>query len=47
MIDTDLPYKDAREHFDITKIAQSSDDAIDFSKAIRANMIRRPVEKSK
>jgi hypothetical protein len=47
MIDTDLPYKEAREHFDITKIAQDSDDTEDFSKAIRANMIRRPVEESK
>ena len=35
MIDTHLPYKQAREHFDITEIAQASDDAKDFSKAIR------------
>ncbi len=43
MIDTHLPYKEAREHFDITKIAQASEDAEDFSNAIRAEIIRRPV----
>ncbi len=43
MIDTHLPYKEAREHFDITEIAQASEDAKDFSKAIRANIVTRPV----
>ncbi len=43
MIDTHLPYKDAREHFDITEIAQASEDAKDFPNAIRAEIIRRPV----
>lgn len=43
MIDTHLPYKEAREHFDITKIAQASEDAKDFSKAIRAGIVRRPI----
>jgi len=43
MIDTHLSYKEAREHFDITEIAQASEDAKDFSNAIRANIITRPV----
>lgn len=43
MIDTHLSYEAAREHFDITEIAQESEDAEDFSKAIRANIVRRPV----
>ncbi len=44
MIDTHLPYKEAREHFNITEIAQASEDAKDFSNAIRANIITRPVK---
>ena len=43
MIDTHLPYKEAREHFDITKTAQASEDAKDFSKAIRAGIVLRPI----
>ncbi len=43
MIDTHLPYKEAREHFDITKIAQAAEEAKDFSNAIRAEMVLRPV----
>jgi len=43
MIDTHLPYKDAREHFDITEIAQASEDAEDFSNAIRSDIITRPL----
>ncbi len=39
MIDTHLPYKEAREHFDITKMAQESENAKDFSNAIRADII--------
>ncbi len=44
MIDTHLPYKEAREHFDITKIAQQAENAKDFSNAIRAEIVRRPIE---
>jgi len=36
MIDTDLPYEAAREYFDITEIGQASEEAEDFSQAIRA-----------
>ncbi|MCK5919206.1 MAG: DUF4105 domain-containing protein [Cocleimonas sp.] len=43
MIDTHLSYKAAHEHFDITKTAQEAEDAEDFSKAIRANIVRRPI----
>ncbi len=43
MIDTHLPYKEAREHFDITEIAQKAEDAKDFSNAIRAEIVRRPI----
>ena len=43
MIDTHLPYKEAREHFDITEMAQKSGDAKDFSNAIRADIVRRPI----
>ncbi len=43
MIDTHLPYKEAREHFDITKIAQASDDTKDFANAIRSEIVLRPV----
>ena len=45
MIDTHLSYEKAREHFDITEIAQAAEDSKDFSKAIRANIKRRPIEK--
>ena len=44
MIDTHLPYEKAREHFDITEIAQASEDAKDFSNAIRGNIVTRPVQ---
>ena len=44
MIDTHLSYEAAREHFNITAIAQASEGAKDFSNAIRANIITRPVE---
>ena len=44
MIDTHLSYEAAREHFDITELAQASEDAKDFSNAIRANIVTRPVE---
>ncbi len=43
MIDTHLSYDAAREHFDITKIAQAEDDTKDFSKAIRKNIVTRPI----
>jgi len=43
MIDTHLPYNNAREHFDITEIARDSEDAKDFSNAIRADIVLRPV----
>lgn len=43
MIDTHLSYEAARKHFDITEIAQASDDAKDFSNAIRAGIVRHPV----
>lgn len=39
MIDTDLPYAEAREHFDITETAQASEDIEDFSSAIRAGLL--------
>lgn len=44
MIDTHLSYKEAREHFDISEIARASEDAEDFSKAIRAKIVTRPVQ---
>ena len=44
MIDTHLTYEAAREHFDISEVAQASEDAKDFSKAIRVNIITRPVQ---
>ena len=44
MIDTHLSYEDAREHFDISEIARASENARDFSKAIRENITVRPVE---
>ncbi len=44
MIDTHLSYEKAREHFDITKMAQAADDDENFSKAIRANFKVRPVD---
>ncbi|HIO91235.1 MAG TPA: DUF4105 domain-containing protein [Leucothrix mucor] len=40
MIDTNLSYAAAREHFDITEIAQVSEDVEDFSQAIRAKFIK-------
>ena len=43
MIDTHLSYEAAREHFDITKLAQASEHAKDFSNAIRANITTRPI----
>lgn len=43
MIDTHLSYEAARKHFDITEVAQAADDAKDFSRAIRANIVTRPV----
>jgi len=43
MLDTHLTYKAAREHFDISEIARKSEDAKDFSKAIRAEIQTRPV----
>lgn len=43
MIDTHLSYEAAREHFDITSIAQASEDTKDFSNAIRAEIVTRPV----
>jgi len=43
MIDTNLPYKEARKHFDISEIARASENSKDFSKAIRANIVTRPV----
>ena len=46
MIDTHLSYEDAREHFDISEIARASEDAEDFSKAIRAKIITRPIDSS-
>lgn len=42
MIDTHLSYQAAREHFDISKVAQALDDTEDFSTAIRANIVTRP-----
>lgn len=44
MIDTHLPYKEARKYFDITKTAQAADNAKDFSNAIRENISTRPVQ---
>lgn len=44
MIDTHLSYEKAREHFDITEIAQAADDDEDFSKAIRVNFKVRPID---
>ncbi len=43
MIDTHLSYAEAREHFDISELARESEDAKDFSNAIRANIVTRPV----
>ena len=37
IIDTDLSYEAARKHFDITEIGQASEEAEDFSRAIRAS----------
>lgn len=48
MIDTHLTYKAAREHFDISTVAQESENIKDFSNAIRAKIVTRaPVEKQK
>lgn len=44
IIDTHLSYDEAREHFDITKLAQACDDIGDFSKAIRADIVTRPID---
>jgi len=38
MIDTHLSYEDAREYFDISEIARASEDAKDFSTAIRSEI---------
>ncbi len=43
MLDTHLSYADSREHFDISEIARESEEAKDFSNAIRANIVTRPV----
>ncbi len=43
MIDTHLSYEAAREHFDITETAQASEEAEDFSQAIRAQIVTRPI----
>lgn len=39
MIDTNLPLEEAREFFNISDLARSSDKAKDFSRAIRANIL--------
>ncbi len=44
IIDTHLTYKDAREHFDITKHAQASNPEDDFSATIRNHLTLRPVD---
>lgn len=43
IIDTHLPFEEAREHFDITPHAQEADGVRDFSKAIRKHINTRPV----
>ena len=44
IIDTHLSFEDAREHFDITEIAQGSDDIENFSNVIREHLLLRPVD---
>ncbi len=44
IIDTHLPYESAREHFNITPLAQATLIGEDFSKAIRKNITTRPVD---
>ena len=44
IIDTHLHFDAAREHFDITSRAQAAENAEDFSAAIRAHLLIRPVD---
>ncbi len=44
IIDTHLDYEAAREHFDITKMAQATGPNDDFSAAIRSHLTLRPVD---
>ena len=44
IIDTHLSFEDAREHFDITEIAQESEDIENFSNVIREHLLLRPVD---
>ncbi len=44
IIDTHLPFEDAREHFNITALAQATEVGDDFSAAIRSELRVRPVD---
>ncbi|MFK5998296.1 MAG: DUF4105 domain-containing protein [Rhodobacterales bacterium] len=44
IIDTRLTYEDARDHFDITELAEASGENDDFSAAIRREILLRPVD---
>ncbi len=44
IIDTHLPYDEARQHFDITELAQACEGGEDFSKIIRKHLLVRPVD---
>lgn len=44
IIDTHLPYEDARKHFDITELAMTTEIGGEFSTVIRSQILVRPVD---